>query len=62
MLNLSVHPIKLVFAIYFAIGLRLRKIEKVDLNNELGGTPIFVRVLIQCSSLEKSMIPWFSIK
>jgi hypothetical protein len=29
MLNLSVHPIKLVFAIYFTIWLRLRKIEKV---------------------------------
>jgi hypothetical protein len=29
MLNLSVYPIKLVFAIYFTICLRLRKIEKV---------------------------------
>jgi hypothetical protein len=29
MLNLSVNPIKLVFAIYFTICLRLRKIEKV---------------------------------
>jgi hypothetical protein len=29
MLNLSVHPIKLAFAIYFTICLRLRKIEKV---------------------------------
>ena len=44
------------FAIYFTICLRLRKIEKGYLNNEPGGTPIFVRVLIQCSSLEKSII------
>jgi hypothetical protein len=29
MLNLSVHPIKLVFAIYFTICLRFRKIEKM---------------------------------
>jgi hypothetical protein len=30
MLNLSVHPIKLVFATYFAKCLRLRKIENVS--------------------------------
>jgi hypothetical protein len=30
MLNLSVHPIKLVFAPYFAICLRLKKIENVS--------------------------------
>jgi hypothetical protein len=29
MLNFSVHPIKVSFAIYFTICLRLRKIEKV---------------------------------
>jgi hypothetical protein len=29
MLNLSVHPIKLVFTPYFTICLRLRKIENV---------------------------------
>jgi hypothetical protein len=29
MLNLSVHPIKLVFAIHCTICLRLRKIEKM---------------------------------
>jgi hypothetical protein len=29
MLNFSVQPIKLAFAIYFIICLRLRKIEKV---------------------------------
>jgi hypothetical protein len=29
MLNFPVQPIKLVFAIYFTICLRLRKIEKV---------------------------------
>jgi hypothetical protein len=41
---------------------KVKKNRKGDLNNEPGGTPIFVRVLIQCNSLEKSMIPWFSIK
>jgi hypothetical protein len=56
MLNLSVHPIKVAFAIYFTICLRLRKIEKVIKMMDQGGTPIFVRVLIQCSSLEKSII------
>jgi hypothetical protein len=30
MLNLSVHPIKLVVAPYFAIYLRLKKIENVN--------------------------------
>jgi hypothetical protein len=42
--------------------LKVKKNRKGDLNNEPGGTPIFVRVLIQCSSLEKSMIHWISIK
>jgi hypothetical protein len=42
--------------------LKVKKNRKGDLNNEPEGTSIFVRVLIQCSSLEKSMIPWFSIK
>jgi hypothetical protein len=41
--------------------LKVKKNRKGDLNNEPGGTPIFVRVHIQCSSLEKSLIPWFSI-
>jgi hypothetical protein len=35
---------------------KVKKNRKGDLNNEPGGTPIFVRVLIQCSSLEKSML------
>jgi hypothetical protein len=42
--------------------LKVKKNEKYDLNNEAEGTPIFVKVLIQYSSLEKSIIPWFSIK
>jgi hypothetical protein len=42
--------------------LKVKKNKKWDLNNEPEGTPIFVRVLIQYSSLEKSSIPWFSIK
>jgi hypothetical protein len=42
--------------------LKLKKNRKGDLNDEPGGTPIFARVLIQCSSLEKSMVLWFSIK
>jgi hypothetical protein len=42
--------------------LKVKKNRKGDLNNELGGTPIFVRVLIQCSSLEKSIILWFGMK
>ena len=42
--------------------LKVKKNRKDDLNNEPEGTPIFVRVLIQCSLLEKSIIPWFSIK
>jgi hypothetical protein len=42
--------------------LKIKKNEKGDENDEPEGTPIFVRVLIQCSSLEKSIIPWFSIK
>jgi hypothetical protein len=42
--------------------LKVKKNREGDLNNEPEGTPIFVRTLIQCSSLEKSMILWFSIK
>jgi hypothetical protein len=42
--------------------LKVKKNRKVDVNNEPGGTSIFVRVLIQCSSLEKSIILWLSIK
>jgi hypothetical protein len=42
--------------------LKVKKNRKGDLNNEPGGTPIFVRVLIQCRSLEKSIILWFSMK
>jgi hypothetical protein len=42
--------------------LKIKKNRKDDLNNELEGTPIFVRVLIPCSLLEKSIIPWFRIK
>jgi hypothetical protein len=41
---------------------KVRKNKKGDLNNEPESTPIFVRVVIQCSLLEKSIIPWFSIK
>jgi hypothetical protein len=42
--------------------LNVKKNRKGDLNDEPGGTPIFVRVLIQCSLLDKSIILWFSIK
>jgi hypothetical protein len=42
--------------------LKVKKNRKYKLNNEPEGTPIFVRVLIQCSSLEKSIIPCFGIK
>jgi hypothetical protein len=42
--------------------LKVKKNRKGDLNNEPGGTPIFVRVPIQYSLLEKFIIPWFSIK
>jgi hypothetical protein len=42
--------------------LKVKKNRKCDLNNEPKGTPIFVRILIQCRSLEKSIIPCFSIK
>jgi hypothetical protein len=42
--------------------LKIKKNIKGDLNNEPEGTPIFVRVLIQCSLLEKSITPWFSMK
>jgi hypothetical protein len=41
---------------------KVKKNIKGDLNDEPGGTSIFVRVLIQCSLLEKSIILWFSIK
>jgi hypothetical protein len=41
MLNLSVHPIKLVFAPYFAICLRLKKIESMSkIGNQR--TPLFL--------------------
>jgi hypothetical protein len=42
--------------------LKDKKNRKGDLNNEPEGTPIFVRVLVQWSLLEKSIMPWFSIK
>ena len=42
--------------------LKVKKNRKYDLNNEPEGTPIFVGVLIPCSLLEKSIIPWCSIK
>jgi hypothetical protein len=41
---------------------KVKKNIKGDLNDEPGGTPIFVRVLILCSLLQKSIILWFSIK
>jgi hypothetical protein len=41
---------------------KVKKNRKGKLNTEPEGTPIFVKVLIQYSSLEKSIIPWFSIK
>jgi hypothetical protein len=42
--------------------LKVKKNRKGNLINKPGGTPIFVRVLIQRSLLEKSIILWFSIK
>jgi hypothetical protein len=42
--------------------LKVKKNRKGDLNNKSEGTLIFVRVLIQGSLLEKSIIPWFSMK
>jgi hypothetical protein len=42
--------------------LKVKKNRKGDLNNEPEDTPIFIRVLIQYSSLEKSIIPRFSKK
>jgi hypothetical protein len=42
--------------------LKVKKNRKGDLNNEPEGTPIFVKVLIQYSSLEKSILPWFKYK
>jgi hypothetical protein len=42
--------------------LKTKKNIKDDLNNEPEGTSIFVSLLIPCSLLEKSIIPWFSIK
>jgi hypothetical protein len=42
--------------------LKDKKNRKGDLNNEPEGTLIFVKVLIQCGSLEKSIQPWFSTK
>jgi hypothetical protein len=42
--------------------LKVKKNRKGDLNNKSEGIPIFVRVLIQVSLLEKSIIPWFRMK
>jgi hypothetical protein len=42
--------------------LKVKKNKKDDLNNEPEGTPNFVRIFVQCSSLEKSIIPWFNMK
>jgi hypothetical protein len=42
--------------------LKVKKNRKGDLKNEPEDTLIFVRVLIQCGSLEKSIMPWFSKK
>jgi hypothetical protein len=42
--------------------LKVKKNRKGDLNNEPEGTFIFVRIFVQYSSLEKSIIPWFSMK
>jgi hypothetical protein len=42
--------------------LKVKKNGKCDLNNEPEGTLNFVKVLILYSSLEKSILPWFSIK
>jgi hypothetical protein len=42
--------------------LKVKKNRKDDLNNEPEGTLILVRTLIQCSSLEKSIMRWFSMK
>ena len=37
--------------------LKVKKNRKGDINNEPEGTPIFIRVLIQCSSLENLSYP-----
>ena len=42
--------------------LKVKKNRKCDLNNEPESTPIFVRILIQCSSLEKFIRHLFSTK
>jgi hypothetical protein len=42
--------------------LKVKKNRKCDLNNEPEGTPIFVRILIQGSSLEKYIIPCLGTK
>jgi hypothetical protein len=47
---------------FFYNMLKVKKNRKGNVNNEPEGTPIFVKVLIQCSSLEKNIIPCFSIK
>jgi hypothetical protein len=39
---------------------KIKKNRKGDINKEPEGTPIFVEILIQYSSLEKYIIPWFS--
>jgi len=41
--------------------LKFKKNRKSDINNEPEGTPIFVEILSQCSSLEKCIIPCCSV-
>jgi hypothetical protein len=42
--------------------LKVKETRKGDLIKEPRSTLIFVSILIQCSFLEKFIIPWFSIK
>jgi len=42
--------------------LKVKENRKGDLNKEPGSPHIFISILIQCSLLEKLIIPWFSIK
>ena len=46
----------------FHIVLKVKENRKGNLNREPGNTHIFVSLLIQCSSQEKSIIPLFSTK
>jgi hypothetical protein len=62
MINPSVHPIKVEFAIYFYIMLKVKENRKGKLNKETGSPYIFASLFIQYSSLEKFIILWFSIK